>query len=161
MKRWERGYGELKQYWNKMIKKTTQYLWSLRRQFAKYFIVGFSGVFLDLGTLILLKEKFHLTPVVAVIINQIGLLAYNFSLNKYWTFRNQEIPHKQIVRYLILAGFNYVFTVGAMYIFNHVMKLDYRLVRLATIALAVSWNFFLYKYWVYKQEENHESGIMN
>lgn len=144
-----------------MIKRSALYLWSLRRQFAKYFIVGFSGVFLDMGTLILFKETFGLTPVLAVIINQTFLLVYNFSLNKYWTFRNQEIPHKQIARYLTLAGFNYAFAVGAMYLFNHIMKWDYRLVRLGTIALAVSWNFFLYKYWVYKEEMNQELGIMN
>ena len=135
-----------------MIKRSISYLWSLRRQFAKYFIVGFSGVILDLGTLILLKEKLNLLPVVAVIINQAFLLAYNFSLNKYWTFRNQEIPHKQIVRYGILAGFNYTITVGAMYVFNHILHFDYRIVRLATIVIAVGWNFFLYKYWVYKAE---------
>lgn len=135
-----------------MIKRSTQYLWSLRRQFAKYFIVGVSGVFLDLGTLFLFKEKLGLMPVVSVIINQTFLLAYNFSLNKYWTFKNQEMPTKQIVRYLTLAGFNYIVAVGAMYVLNHILGYNYLLVRLGTIILAVAWNFFLYKYWVYTSE---------
>lgn len=127
------------------------YFWSLRREFAKYFIVGISGLILDMGTLILLKEVFGLLPVVAVIINQIFLLVYNFTLNKYWSFRNQALPHAQVVRYLVLAACNYVFSIGSMYILNHEYGVDYRLVRIVTIAVMVAWNFFLYKYWVYRE----------
>lgn len=135
-----------------MLKKTLHYLWNLRRQFIKYFIVGFSGLFLDIGSLILFKEVLGISPVLAVVINQIFLLTYNFSLNKYWSFRNKEMPQKQIVRYGILAGANYLVSVSAMYIFNHRFGFDYRIVRVGTIILMVSWNFFLYKYWVYKEE---------
>lgn len=136
-----------------MFIKLLKYFWSLRHQFIKYFIIGITGVFLDVGSLILLKEKFGWTPTLAVVVNQIFILVFNFSLNKYWSFREKSLPHKQIVRYLILAGLNYVFSITVMYIFNHVLGWDYRLIRLATIAVMVSWNFFLYKYWVY-----HESG---
>lgn len=138
-----------------MLKKLVQYLYSLRREFAKYFIVGFSGVFLDLGSLILFKEIFGWWPVFAVAVNQVIILAYNFTLNKYWSFRNQEMPQWQLVRYLSLAGFNYIFSVVIMYIFNHELGFDYRLVRLGTIIIMVAWNFFLYKYWVYKKEAKH------
>jgi len=133
-----------------MLHKFFVYLWSLRVQFVKYFVVGISGVFFDLATLIVFKEKFGWTPVVAVVVNQLILLSYNFTLNKYWSFKDRAMPHKQIVRYLILAGCNYIFSVGMMYIFNHKLGFDYRLVRLVTIAAMVMWNFFLYKYWVYK-----------
>lgn len=135
-----------------MILKVIKYFWSLRREFTKYFIIGIFGVVLDMSSMILFKEVFGWTPVVAVIVNQAFLLAYIFLLNKYWSFRNKEMPHKQIVRFLTLAGFNYLISVFAMYIFNHKLEFDYRLVRLVTIALAVSWNFFLYKYWVYAQK---------
>lgn len=133
-----------------MIKKLITYGWSLRYQFAKYFIVGISGLVIDMATLVLFKEVFGWWPVFAVMVNQLIILVYNFSLNKYWSFKNTEIPHKQIVRYLILAVLNYCFSVIIMYIFNHQLEFDYRIVRLCTIAAMVSWNFFLYKYWVYK-----------
>ena len=135
-----------------MFLKLLKYFWSLRRQFAKYFIIGISGVILDMVTLVLFKEVFGIAPTIAVIVNQILLLSYNFYLNKNWSFREKSMPHKQIARFLILALGNYIFSVGAMYIFNHVLDFDYRLVRLATIAIMVSWNFLLYKYWVYKSE---------
>ena len=137
-----------------MIKRTITYFWSLRREFAKYFIVGFSGLFLDMGSLILFTEKFGMLPVVAVVVNQSILMTYNFILNKYWSFKNKAMPHKQLVRYLTLAGFNYLFAVVTMYFFNHILNFDYRFVRIVTIATMVSWNFFLYKYWVYKAENS-------
>ncbi|MDD2656009.1 MAG: GtrA family protein [Patescibacteria group bacterium] len=141
-----------------MIKKILQYALSVRHQFTKYFIVGFSGLFLDLATLIFFKEFFGLNATIAVILNQILMLTYNFLLNKYWSFKNKEMPHRQIVRYLVLAGFNYLFSVGVMYLFNHILEFDYRLVRIATIAVMVMWNFFLYKYWVYREERGTGNG---
>lgn len=133
-----------------MFKKTILYLWSLRREFAKYFIVGISSLVLDLGTLVLFTEALGLIPWVAVVINQTLILTYNFSLNKYWSFHNRAMPHQQIVRYALLAGWNYIFSVSAMYILNGRFGFDYRLVRLGSIVLMVNWNFFLYKYWVYR-----------
>ncbi len=133
-----------------MFVKLLKYFWSLRGQFIKYFIIGISGVFLDVGSLILLKEKFGWNPTLAVVVNQIFILVFNFSLNKYWSFKETSMPHKQVVRYLILAGLNYAFSIAVMYLFNHLWGFDYRLVRLSTIAAMVSWNFFSYKYWVYR-----------
>ena len=136
-----------------MIKKAILHFWSMRQQFARYFVIGFSGVILDVGSLFLLKEYLHLRPVVAVIINGIFLLNYVFFLNKYWAFKSQGITHKQMIRFFILAGANYTIAVAWMYIFNHKLDFNYLLVRIANIALSVAWNFLLYKYWVYKHEE--------
>ncbi len=136
-----------------MIRKTCDYFWSLRHQFVKYVVVGVSGLVIDLSTLIFFTTVFGWTPVFAVIVNQSIVLGYNFTLNKYWSFRNTAIPHTQLVRYFILAACNYGISVLLMYIFHDLLSYDYRLVRIGTIALMVSWNFFLYKYWVYKDTE--------
>ena len=133
----------------KIIKKIIHYFWRERFQVGKYFVIGFSGVFLDMGTLIFFKEVYGFSAVMSVVLNQIIMLTYIFSLNKYWTFRNKEIPYKQIVRFLILAGINYFFSVIIMYIFSQRLTFDYRIVRISTIAIMTLWNFFLYKYWVY------------
>ncbi|HYE60171.1 MAG TPA: GtrA family protein [Candidatus Kapabacteria bacterium] len=142
-----------------MIKRAAAYAWSVRHQFIKYFIVGASGVILDIGTLTLLKEVFGIMPVLAVVLNQILLLAYNFSLNKYWSFRNREIPHRQLIRYLILAGWNYTFSVGTMYIFSHAYDFDYRLVRIGSIMVMTLWNFILYKHWVYTSKAEDQMAV--
>ncbi|MDD4476781.1 MAG: GtrA family protein [Patescibacteria group bacterium] len=133
-----------------IFQKIINYFWSLRKEFAKYFITGIVSVVLDMLSLIFLKEVCGVLPVFAVVINQIFLMGFVFLMNKHWSFREKSMPQKQLVRFLLLTGVNYLFSVGAMYIFNHSLGFDYRLVRLASIAMMVSWNFILYKNWVYK-----------
>ncbi len=142
-----------------MINKILLFCASHRQQFTKYFIVGISGLVIDIATLIFLKEVVGLTPVTSVVVNQIIVLFYNFTLNKYWSFKNKALPHKQIVKYFILASFNYSFAVIMMAIFNGKLEVDYRLVRICTIAVMVSWNFFILKYWVYKKTPNNIQAI--
>ncbi len=125
-----------------------------RRQMIKYLIVGISSVALDMISLIILKEFFLLVPVLAVSLNQIFLMAYNFSLNKYWSFGSYGLPHRQFIRYLMLSAGDYLFSVASMYLFSQRLGFDYRLVRLGAIALMVSWNFLLYKYWIYREPDD-------
>lgn len=136
-----------------MLKKLILHFWSMRRQFAKYFIVGFSGLFLDMGSLYILTEFLHVRPVFAVMINGIFMLNYIFFLNKHWTFRSSGVTHKQMVKFFILAGFNYVVAIGLMYLLHDKFGLNHFLARLSNIVISVAWNFFIYKYWVYKKEE--------
>lgn len=115
----------------------------------RYFIVGVSTVILDLVSLIFLKWL-GLTAVLAVAINQFFVFGYNFELNKIYSFQDKNRPQRQIIRYLTVAGLNYIVAVGMMYILHDVIGWDYRLVRLITIALATLYIFPLYKYWVYR-----------
>lgn len=136
-----------------MLKKMLQAAINARYQFMKYAVVGTSGFVIDMGSLILLKEVFGIRPVVAVVMNQAVLLVYNFTLNKYWSFQNREMAHWQAVRYGMLAAWNYFFAAAAMYLFNDQWGFDYRLVRLLSVVGMVSWNFVLYRQWVYRSSE--------
>ncbi len=136
-----------------MFNKLFLYFWAMRQQFMRYFVIGLGAVVLDVGSLYLLKQYLHLLPFVAVIINGIFTTSYVFLLNKYWAFKATGITHKQIIRFLVLAGANYGIAIVWMYIFNHKLGFNYLLVRVANIALSVAWNFMLYKHWVYKHEE--------
>lgn len=124
----------------------------MRREFAKYFVIGISAFVLDIGSLYLLKEKANLTPVVSVIINQFFLLNYVFFLNKHWSFKSKGITHKQMIKFFILAGMNYLIAVVWIWVGSHLLDINYLLARTSNIALAVAWNFLLYKYWVYHHE---------
>lgn len=130
------------------------------KQFIKYFVVGSSGVVLDLSILAFLKELLGLPPWIAVSLSLTIVIAYNFTLNKHWSFRNKELPHWQFVRYMSLAGMNYVIGVGLMYVFNEMLGYQYLLVRVGSILLSVAWNFLLYKFWVFPEESN-ENVIHN
>jgi len=134
-----------------MVTRLVRHIWISRDQFAKYVMVGGSGVVLDMLTLIGFKEYLMVSATLAVILNQVIVLTYNFTLNKYWSFASRQMGHRQAVRYGLLAGFNYLLSALLMYTFADNLGYDYRLVRIATIALMVLWNFLLYKHWVYQE----------
>ncbi len=136
-----------------MLKKTIKYLWSLRWQFAKYFVVGISGVAIDFSIMIGLKELAGINPVAATAISQIFSIAFIFTANKYWSFGSHHQTKRQLFRYSLVLGFDYAYTVAMMYAGTDWLGFDYRLVRLVTIAIQVIWNFFLYKYFVYRKDE--------
>jgi len=136
-----------------MIIGLAKKFWPLRYQFFKYAVTGTSGVLIDLTTLYCLKECLGFKPVLAVVINQIIVLGYIFFLNKYWSFESIGESGRQVIKFLIIASWNYFFAISWMYLFNEKFGFNYLLVRLANIVLSVSWNFLLYRGFVYKQKK--------
>lgn len=125
------------------------------KQFFRYFITGVSGFLLDISTLYVFKELFHIKPVTAVIINQILIINYIFFLNKYFTFKTNGFTKHQIVKFYILAGANYLISIIWMLFFNEYLAINYLFVRSANIILSISWNFLFYKFWVFRVSSNN------
>ncbi len=125
----------------------------LSKQFLKYFLIGISGVALDIASLYVLKTIFDMRPVTAVIANQLLMLNYVFFLNKKWSFGAAGLTHQQMIRFYILAGVNYLFSVLWMWTLNENLSVHYLVARIMNIALAVSWNFLLYKFWVFADKK--------
>lgn len=126
-----------------------QHLWSLRQQFAKYFLIGITAFVLDIGSLYLLKEYADLSPVISIVLNQIVIVNLVFYLNKTWSFQSIGQTHKQIIRFYILAVVNYLISIIWMGAMHNYLHINYLIARIANIILAVAWNFLLYRYWVY------------
>jgi len=134
------------------ILKLTLYINNSKHQIVKFFIVGCSSVLIDMALLIVLKEKFNFSPTLAIATNQIFVVIYNFLLNKHWSFETKKMPIQQFSRYVILVIFNYLTSIDLMYLFYDIFGINYKIVRLFSIALLFVINFIFYKYWVYKEK---------
>jgi len=132
-----------------MLQKLLFYLQANRSYLIRYFLVGMSGFLLDIGLLYIFKQFFGFRPVLAVVINQIIVLSYIFLVNKFFSFQQKGDSHAQIVKFLVVMGFNYLVAVGWMWFFSEKLGFNYLIVRTANIALSVGWNFWLYREWVY------------
>lgn len=126
------------------------YLWSLRKEFIKYALVGASSFLIDVGLLSILVEGVGVWYLAASVITQTVAIVYHFSLNRAWSFRSNGRITRQGIHYGLLLGWNYLFTTGGLYVGVEYAHLHYLLVRVLTSALQVSWNFFLFKYVVFK-----------
>jgi len=123
----------------------------MKYQVFKFLVVGGSSALLDILLTIFFKEKIGLSPIFSVVVGQIFVIFYNFSLNKFWSFNSKTLLFSQMVRFSMLLVFNYLFGILLMYLLNGLAQIDYRIVRLGSIALMAIYNFFVYKYWVYRE----------
>lgn len=145
-----------------MIVAIVKKIWSMRVQFAKYFTIGIGAVVLDIWSLRFLVNL-HINPILSIVVNQLVIVNLVFLLNKYWAFGSKGVTHEQIIKFYIVAGFNYLFAIAWMSVFTNLINLHqyiqylgvsqtnyFLVVRLVNVALAVSWNFLLYKFFVYR-----------
>ena len=133
-----------------MWPKIRTFILASRRQLFFYVIIGGSAFVLDMSSLIFFKEILGVKPVITVIFSQIIIINYVFFLNKHFSFQSFGKTRQQMIKFYLLACWNYFFGIGWMWLLNEVMSWNYLAVRVAGIVLAVSWNFLLYKFWVYK-----------
>lgn len=132
-----------------MIKKLVTHLWNARVEFAKYFIIGISAYFLDVICLYFLKHRLGFSPTLAVVVDQPPIILFVFLLNKHWSFGVKGMGETQMLKFGAVVAMNYFISVVWMAVFNHHFGLNYIYVRTANVAVAVGWNFLLYKHWVY------------
>lgn len=133
----------------------------MRVQFARYFVVGISGLVVDMFTLWIFIDLFGWWAIPSLMVNQFIVLTYVFYLNKLWAFKSTGQTKKEVQRYLLLYFFNYIIAIAWMWFWHNKLGFEPKLVRLGNIILAVSWNFLLYKFFVYhhKGEDVNKSMI--
>jgi len=124
--------------------------WQAFRQFVKYGIVGGSSVLIDMGLIFIFTEFVGLWYMFSAIISQTAAVIFNFSMNRAWSFRSNGLVGRQMAKYLMLTGFNYLYGIGALYLFVEVFHLHYLIAKMVIAMLMVSWNFLLFKYIIYK-----------
>jgi putative flippase GtrA len=112
-------------------------------------------------TLWIFIDQLHWSAILSLMVNQLIVLTYVFYLNKLWAFKSTGQTKKEVQRYLIMYFFNYIFAIAWMWLWHNKMGFEPKLVRLINIILAVSWNFLLYKFFVYhhKGEDVNKSTI--
>ena len=125
------------------------------RRFLIYVGVGLAGFAVDFGLLVLLREVFGAPVWLAATVAFWASLGVVFLSNKYLTFGAQGGGHRQIVRYFILLGFNYLATLGVIWLGERT-GLGYQLGKIISVAMTTLWNYFAYQLWVFRSTEPAE-----
>ena len=139
----------------------------LHRSASKYVVTGVLAWVIDNGLFSLLKLVFGnvillsfgvfnktLSVTSLMVFTGIGMLAgfvFSFLLNRKWTFRSDGVIGIQLVKCVLLLIFN---TIVAAFIV-HLSSLSSigflpDLVKYGMSLLIGIWNYFAYKYWVYR-----------
>ncbi|NJL61592.1 MAG: glycosyltransferase [Methylacidiphilales bacterium] len=162
----ERTEGESKVTWKHYLdylrhllrlRLTTGHLGRFRQKFnfplvrfLRFGVVGFSGVFVDLGVFHILRQIIGLGLTRSTILSAEVAIINNFLWNDIWTFRDisrwQKGGKARLMRFL---KFNVICLTGVIlqtlivnFLFN-VLRIDQYIAKLIAIAVVVLWNFWI------------------
>lgn len=129
------------------------------KRFVKFAIVGGIGAVIDFSVLNLLVLAFGVDKFYANIVSVICAIISNFWWNRHWTFpesREHELHvsfGKFFVVNLLGLGINQaVFVYSDKYFFDPLFDhpIDYNLAKLTAIGIVLFWNFFVNRFWTYR-----------
>jgi dolichol-phosphate mannosyltransferase len=152
----ERVAGESKVTWKQYI-EYIQHLLRLRfslwpvERFFRFGIVGFSGVFVDMGVLYLLSDPSTLAlPLTRskIIASELAIIN-NFLWNDFWTFgdisrrqpgKRQRL--KRLIKFNIICLAGLILNVLLLNLFFNLFGIDRYVANLMAIAIVTVWNFW-------------------
>lgn len=115
------------------------------KSFRRYLFVGVSTVVIDYIVLFILRNVLPIRLVYAVSIAYWTSIAYNFTLNRYWSFEaSSGMVPKQLVLYGCLLLFNYLVTLGVVSGLES-MGLSEYIAKLLALSITISWTYIFYK----------------
>lgn len=120
------------------------------RQFVRYGITGSTTVIINLALLFIFTEFFGLWYMFSAVIAGTACTVFNFLMNRRWSFKSNGTMHRQMVKYLLLLGFNYLYSLGALYLLVELLHINYLLAQIIVSMVMVSWNFAMFRYVIYK-----------
>ncbi|MBE8724431.1 GtrA family protein [Flavobacterium hungaricum] len=121
-------------------------------------IAAFLGGITDYCLMILLTEVFKLHFTFSILISGTVGAIINFSINRFWVFKNQSgysSPiNKQLLKFaLVVLGSISLKSFGTL-VLQRVFQIDYRIGRLITDSfVSYGFNYPLIKYWVFRANE--------
>jgi putative flippase GtrA len=122
----------------------------LQRQLLVYLLVGGLTVVVDVGLLALLHESGGVPLGVATTVAYCTAVVVNFLLNRTaMSSRDSRGWTRHALRYGSLVAANYVITLTVVTTAGHLSAEWYLVAKLAVVAGSTSWNFLLYRHWVF------------
>lgn len=132
--------------------------------FTKYLFVGGSTFVIDFLLLLFLYGYLEINLPLSTTIAYWTSIAYNFTLNRSWTFTATEKKalHRNLAFYLALLLFNYFYTLLLVGLLSSVIH--FSLAKIITVIIQIPWTYFLYKNYVFgdsKHSKKLKTRLLN
>lgn len=117
---------------------------------GKYIGAGGLAFCIDFGLLYLLVSIFHFSAGPSAAFAVIVATVFSYLAQKYFTFKQRQKVFSSAIKYLILLGWNTIFTALVVDLFQSYFGL-YLVGKILVTAIITCWNYPLMRYWVYKK----------
>lgn len=124
-------------------KQAAEFLY--QHSFIRYVFVGGTTFIIDFFLLVLLHAHLNVNLEISTTLSYWIAIAYNFLLNRHWTFSSTDRKNlkKHLIFYLLLLGFNYLFTLAFVSIGSNFI--NFALAKILAVGIQISWTYYLYR----------------
>lgn len=129
----------------------------LGSELARFIIVGGISFVIDLGLLMMLHEVFLVDLLIATPVAFLISLAFNYALQRVFTFRAENGKSVSFIKYCLLVAFNTV-AVDLIVNFFDWLGAGYQVGKVVATVLTTAWNFLLYKHWIFKSSAGKDTA---
>jgi putative flippase GtrA len=129
-----------------------------RSHLLKFLIVGGLSFAIDLGLLVLLHEGFGVDLWFATPAAFLASLVFNYFVQRSYTFQSNNRQHVSMFRYGLLVVFNVFATDIIVNLFDS-LALTYAGGKVVATVSTMTWNFFLYKYWIFRTDARNSGKV--
>ncbi len=121
-------------------------------QLMRYLVTGFTAFGIEYSLYVLLYKAVGLNYILASVIVYALVFLFSFFVNRKWSFQSQGRVNRQLFLYLLLFLFNLVFAnVFLLRFLTDVLGINALFSPFLKMACVVCWNFFIYKFIIYKE----------
>ncbi len=84
----------------------------------------------------------------------------NFSLNRYWTFRDKDVAYRsnlrsQVFKFAMTVAGSILLKYLGTYVLEHYVGIDYKIGKLISdLFVSVLFNYTLQRFWVFRKEKS-------
>lgn len=128
--------------------------------FLRAQLSAFTGGICDYALMIGLTEYGHLFYCNSIVISGIFGAVINFSLNRYWAFKQTGVSSSiQLQKFVLVVIGSIILKSSGTFLLTEFLKIDYRVSRLFVDAIiSLGFNFTLQKYWVFGERNLVSTG---
>lgn len=137
-----------------------QRLRRLALNFTQAQISAGAGSVVDYGLMVFGVEVLGWTLFWALACGGVVGAVVNFSLNRYWTFRDKDVAYRsslwsQVLKFAMTVVGSILLKYLGTYVLEHYVGIDYKIGKLISdLFVSVLFNYTLQRFWVFRKEKS-------
>jgi putative flippase GtrA len=131
----------------------------LKRQIARFAVVGVIATLTHLGFLVLGVEWLGMNPVIASVLGFIAAVIISYILNHRWTFESDHAHSSTLWRYVVVSLFGLALNTVMMTTLVQYFHWWYFWAQLSVLLVVPLSNFLLNRYWTFNTRRGAHTWI--
>lgn len=127
-------------------------------ELARFGVVGTIGALIYLVSTTALSQHAGLPLAIAAAVSFVLVVAINYVLHYFWTFKSMQSHLAAAPRFLGTAAGGLALNSGFLLLGSHLNLLSPTALLLSGICLVVAWNYLLSKFWVFMDRPPRSGG---